>query len=101
MKNYSGMTLWPFLLIAVKQDVTDKVFINHENIHAVQQRELFIVFFYLWYGIEYLRHRCVKPHDQAYRSIVFEKEAYAMQQQLNYLEKRNLFAFINFYKTRS
>ena len=94
LKKYNGMTLWPFLLVAPSQDPKNQVFMNHERIHAVQQRELLLLFFYLWYGLDYLRHRVSKSHKAAYRSIIFEKEAYAMEQDLDYLKNRKPWAFL-------
>ncbi len=98
LKHYNGMTLWPFLLVSNRQDVSDKIFINHENIHAAQQKELLIIFFYLWYAMDYLRHRITKSHHAAYRSIVFEREAYAMESNMDYLKTRRTLAFLSFYK---
>lgn len=46
LKKFSGMTLWPFLLVSHKGKLKDVIFMNHESIHAVQQRELLILFFY-------------------------------------------------------
>lgn len=89
------MTLWPFLIVAREQDCSNRVFMNHEQIHAVQQKELLIVFFYLWYVVDYLRHRLTKSHHAAYRSIIFEKEAYAMEQDLAYLKRRKLWSFLS------
>ena len=49
------MTLYPFLLINKKYyaKLKSKDY-NHENIHAQQQKEMLIVFFYVWYLFEYL-----------------------------------------------
>jgi hypothetical protein len=96
LKNYRGMTLWPLLLVARDQDCEDPVFINHENIHAVQQKELLLVFFYVWYVLDYLKHRISKSHHDAYRSIIFEKEAYNMELDLEYLNTRKVWAFLSF-----
>jgi hypothetical protein len=98
LKNYHGMTLWPFLLVSKRQDVNDTTFMNHENIHAAQQKELLIIFFYLWYAVDYLRHRITKSHHAAYRNIIFEKEAYAMERDLHYLNRRKNWAFLSFKK---
>ena len=40
-------------------------------------------------------------HDQAYRNIVFEREAYARESDLDYLKKRSLWQFLNFYRDSS
>ena len=93
--------------------------VTHEFIHVVQYRELMVaslvltipmafvsawwtllipfVAYYLWYGIEWLVHfiRLKDPH-LAYRRICFEREAYENQNDLNYLESRSWFKFIQF-----
>ncbi|WP_245833683.1 hypothetical protein [Nonlabens spongiae] len=97
LKKYRGMTLFPLLLVSHEADVHDEVFINHERIHAAQQKELLIIFFYLWYVINYLLLRTKYDHHQAYRNIVFEREAYAMERNLNYLTDRKWWSFLKFY----
>lgn len=94
-KRFSGCAVWPFVFVKSEYLKNDKVFINHERIHLRQQLELLIVFFYLWYGIEYLVHLIrLKSKQAAYRSISFEKEAYANENDLNYLKKRSFWAFL-------
>ncbi|MCG2420356.1 hypothetical protein K8089_15125 [Aequorivita sp. F47161] len=96
-KNFSGITLWPFVILkhhALKEDV---VFINHESIHLRQQAELLLVFFYLWYGIEFLvRWFQYKNQYQAYRNISFEREAYNHEQNFEYLKNRKFLRFLKF-----
>ena len=71
--------------------------LNHEKIHTRQMLELFVIPFYLLYVIEWLV-RIVKYKDKvkAYRNISFEREAYANQNNLNYLKKRKLFSFTKY-----
>ena len=97
LKKYNGMTLWPLLLVSHSCNLKDDHFINHEQIHARQQKELLIVFFYIWYGVEYCLLRVRMKHHEAYRNIVFEKEAYSMESNLEYLRKRRYFGFLKFY----
>ena len=92
------MTLWPFLLIKHDRDLEDAIFMNHESIHAVQQKELGVLFFYIWYGVEYVFLFLKKwDHHKAYRSIVFEKEAYQMEKDLSYLKMRKFWGFVQLY----
>lgn len=50
---------------------------NHEKIHIYQQLELLIIFFYLWYVVEYYYwYIKLKDKNLAY-NICFEREAYA------------------------
>ena len=70
----------------------DKV-INHERIHTAQMRELFVIPFYILYVIEWLFRLAVERNfDRAYRSISFEREAYAHGNDLDYLNRRKHFA---------
>lgn len=53
VKNYVGIALWPFIIVKYKALKEDKVLINHERIHLRQQVEMVVVFFFLWYVIEW------------------------------------------------
>ncbi len=85
-KHFGGMTLWPFIILkdeALKQDAT---LMNHEEIHLVQQLELLIIPFYIWYGTEFLiKWAIYKDRYIAYRNISFEREAYDQESNLFYL----------------
>ena len=90
----NGITLYPFILLKKKHFKDDKVLINHEKIHLRQQLELLIIFFYLWYIIEYYYwYFKLKNSFMAYKYISFEREAYAMEDDLNYLETRKTWSF--------
>ena len=64
---------------------------NHERIHSAQQREMLFVFFYLTYLVEWLMR--LPMRGNAYRNISFEREAYANQRNLDYLEARRPYAW--------
>jgi len=91
--------------------------IQHEKIHAAQQTELIYLFFYLWYGLEWLfrfiyylfayipYRKLIRKTKQnyfssssysAYLNISFELEAIANESDINYLTNRNRFDFIKF-----
>ncbi len=94
--KYRGITLWPFIILK-KEYLTNKVLLNHEKIHLRQQIELLIFPFYLWYGIEFLiRYLQYKSWDKAYRNISFEREAYANEKNLEYLERRKFWGYLIF-----
>lgn len=65
--------------------------INHERIHTAQQREMLFVFFYLAYVIEWLVR--LPMRGNAYRNISFEREAYANEHNLEYLQSRRPYAW--------
>tara|TARA_R110000823_G_scaffold266883_1_gene386726 strand:- start:148156 stop:148482 length:327 start_codon:yes stop_codon:yes gene_type:complete len=96
-KKFVGIALWPFLLLKDSALKTDAVFMNHERIHLRQQTELLVVFFYVWYGIEYLiRLLRYRNHSTAYRNISFEREAYAKEQDISFLNDRSFWNFLQF-----
>ena len=96
-KNFNGITLWPFVLLKHPSLKTDVVFLNHEQIHLRQQAELLLVFFYLWYGVEFLvRWVQFKNRFKAYMNISFEREAYQHEADSDYLKKRKAYGFLKF-----
>jgi len=96
----AAITLAPFG-IYVKEKYLPKVnwrysyLINHEKIHWKQQLEMLIIFFYVWYFIEWLIRIFIST-SSAYRSISFEREAYDNEYDLNYLNKRKRFAWFKY-----
>lgn len=96
-KGFVGITIFPFIFLKKKTLKADKILINHEEIHLRQQAELLLIFFYLFYGLEwfikFLKH---KNGYLAYRNLSFEREAYHHEKDLNYLKKRKLWAFLKY-----
>ena len=99
----NGITIFPFIFLRESAFKENKILINHEKIHIRQQLELLIIFFYLWYVVEYYYwYFKLKNKHLAYRNISFEREAYAMEEDLNYLETRKIWSFcsnLNIIKT--
>lgn len=86
----SGWTLnlFGFFLTRNPESVTERT-INHERIHTAQMRELLYIFFYLFYGIEYIVRLALKCNAMAaYRSMSFEQEAYKNDRDMSYLKQR-------------
>ncbi len=97
-RGFRGLTLFPFVLVNTKKDLRDLVFLNHEKIHLRQQLELLIIPFYVMYLLEFLvKWMVLKNRFKAYKSISFEREAYENERNLNYLKKRKMFVFFNYY----
>ena len=119
-KGFLAMCLWPFLFIR-KENLKHFSWCdeNHENIHAYQQQEMFIVgdvlalilaflgfqwwslitlpLFYWWYLAEWIV-KCViycNPMT-AYKNVSFEREAYNNQSDMTYIDKRKMFNWLNF-----
>ncbi len=94
LPKISGIAIFPFILIRSKEPSI--TLINHEKIHIRQQLELLVVFFYIWYGLEWFIHYLkVQNFWAAYRMISFEKESYYHENDLNYLKNRKFWAFLN------
>nr|WP_315158131.1 hypothetical protein [uncultured Flavobacterium sp.] len=96
-KGYRGLTVFPFVLIKYRFDKENIVLVNHEKIHIRQQLELLVLPFFLWYFVEFaVRLLQYKNANLAYRNISFEREAYANEINLNYLETRSFFRFFKY-----
>lgn len=92
LRSTSAIALWPFILIRPNVERTPEL-IHHERIHLQQQLELLLIFFYLFYLVEYIFYRSKGfSHNKAYLSLSFEKEAFGHQSDIDYLKKRPLFA---------
>ena len=92
-KGFKAINLFGILFVR-KDAVLSDIDINHEKIHTEQMKELLFIFFYAWYAIEWIIR--LFGSGNAYRNISFEQEAYANEDNLNYLEERNHFSFLNY-----
>ena len=96
-KGFNGITLWPFVVLRKKELKDDVRLLNHERIHLRQQVELLVVFFYVWYGLEFLvRWFQYKNRYATYRNISFEREAYSNEKDLDYCKKRSFWRFFRY-----
>ena len=96
-KGFVGITLYPFIFLKRKDLKHDAELINHEKIHLKQQQELLIVFFFLFYLIEWtVKFLKYRNKFLAYKNLSFEREAYHNQDNLYYLETRKIWAFLNY-----
>lgn len=78
------------------------VLINHERIHTRQMLELLIVPFYLLYVAEWLvRTISCRNSKQGYFNTSFEREAYANEHDLNYLQHRPLMAWTRYLRKKN
>ena len=97
---FVGMTLYPFILWGCKRSERDPVHYNHELIHWTQQRERYVILFYIRYIYEHIKlsillgkqnEKFIKPKNAYYKRytrISFEWEAFQNESDLNYLAKR-------------
>jgi hypothetical protein len=94
----SGMAVFPLLLVNNKSLLTDAILINHERIHLKQQAELLVIPFYVLYLINYLINLAIYlNHHKAYLNIVFEREAYAKDADIGYLNSRKLYSWRRYF----
>jgi hypothetical protein len=76
--------------------------LNHEKIHLRQQLELLVIPFYVWYLTEYVIGLMkYKDRKEAYHNISFEREAYANENNLSYLNGRRLWDFTRYFSNHS
>jgi hypothetical protein len=80
-KGFSAITIWPFIFH--RGEISQST-LNHELIHARQQKELLLVGFYLCYLVEWI--------FKGYQDISFEKEAYGYEANSGYLKIRKPYA---------
>jgi len=74
--------------------------LNHEKIHLAQQLECILIGFYLIYLFNYLYNRFIKKqtHMKAYGELAFELEAYANDNNIEYLKSRPRYSWIKYFK---
>ena len=89
-----AITLYPFI---ISRDEMSADTLQHETIHILQQKELFVVFFYILYVWDWLVG-LIKYRDRqkAYFQIRFEQEAYDQMYKENYLTERKKFSWLNY-----
>lgn len=83
----AAITIFPFIFIHPDTKIT-KELINHERIHLIQQMELLVLPFYIWYLIALNR--------KGYWNISHEREAYENERNLNYLKTRRPYSFLKY-----
>ena len=89
---------WTFFCVIFVRDIERKDFqisyLNHERIHVAQMWDMWFIFAYLLYSVEFLIKLPLygfRP-KKAYRNISFEREAYANQDDFTYVFLRNKFS---------
>lgn len=97
-KGFGAINLFGVVFVRYGTKLSERT-IQHESIHTKQMREMFYLFFYLWYGLEWL-FRLVQYRNAmtAYYNISFEREAYANQNNSNYLNERKSWAWVRYLK---
>lgn len=101
--EYSTINL--FGILFTKRDTLSETTINHESIHTEQMKEMLYIFFYIWYGLEYiiirLFHLTKDGQHKTYRDISFEEEACNNDNNLDYLKTRKHYSWWKYIKPNS
>jgi len=98
--TYHGLNLFGIIFVQRRWGKMELHELNHELIHTRQLWEMAFIFFYLWYGVEFLvRWVQYRFHaEAAYYNISFEREAYANERNLRYLRERRLMTWTRYLK---
>ena len=87
--DVSAITLYPFILYSKAEEEVAEDTKNHEMIHIYQQRELWVLWFYILYVYYWLKNKLKgQANLAAYANIPFEVEAYRNQHDRDYLSSR-------------
>jgi putative methionine-R-sulfoxide reductase with GAF domain len=93
-KGFAAINLFGVLFVKKGAAITERT-VRHEAIHSRQMKELLYVPFYILYVSEWLV-KLPFYGKQAYYGISFEREAYANQNDGEYLKKRRFWAFVRY-----
>ena len=85
-KGFRAINLFGILFVRGNARICERT-IRHEAIHTAQMKEMLYIFFYLWYVVEWIIRLFMK--GDAYRNISFEREAYANDGNIDYLNVRS------------
>lgn len=88
--DVTAITLYPFIIYRSSKDQVSEVTINHESIHIEQQKELFVIPFYILYVYFWMKNKYWNKmsSQDSYFNIPFEKEAYSNHYNLSYIDQR-------------
>ena len=93
---WGAMTIWPFIFVQRKMTLT-KALVNHERIHIAQQIEMFWLFFFVIYVLEFIIKLFVyRSWYKAYKNISFEREANRNEDNFEYLLERDTWDWIHY-----
>ena len=90
LRGFSAINLLGILFVHPGVYLSQEL-VNHERIHTAQILEMGVVFFYIWYVVEWLVR--LPRRGNAYLNISFEREAYRHEWERDYLKHRRLYAW--------
>lgn len=98
VKNFDAINLFGFVFVRHGVRLDDQMK-RHEAIHTEQMKYMGYLFFYIWYGIEWLvRLAQYRNKQKAYFNVSFEREAYANDKHANYIRIRTRYAWTKYLK---
>ncbi len=92
-KKLAAVNLFGIVLAPKDAKISQRT-MTHEAIHTHQMKEMFFLFFYLWYLVEWLIRLFGKGN--AYHRIAFEREAYRHEHDKLYLKKRKPYNWVRY-----
>jgi len=93
LRGYVGFSFFIFIFVA-REAYDHDMIIRHETIHFKQQVEMLFIGMWIMYAFEMVRNYIkYKNFDKAYRNNVFEREAYANDEDEDYLKNRKFWAW--------
>lgn len=94
-----AITIYPFIIY---RDEPDDRSMNHERIHIIQQREMWVFAFYPLYYWYWLVNRFwyKDSGSEAYYNIPFEREAYHNDENFSYIKTRPRHAWKKYFHPR-
>jgi hypothetical protein len=105
-RNAVGWFFFPFIFINRKEPhpidnanwIKWHKTVNHESMHYWQCVELLVIgFSIIYFGHFFWNYIKYGNYSEAYRNVVYEREAYHNQYDLKYLETRKLFSFMEYF----
>ena len=101
--NVTGIAIFPFVILRerYKHDPQYQyarvMLLNHERIHFYQQIEMLVIPYYIAYVIEYIiKYIMIGDSYEAYKSVSFEREAFQNEQDLDYVEYREMYSWTRY-----
>ena len=93
-----AITLYPYIIIKDEESIDSKSsLLRHELTHLAQQKELFLIGFYILYVYYWIKGLFIyRSFQQAYSQIPFEREAKANEDKRLYFMYRKKFAWKNY-----
>lgn len=106
--GYDAINMFGILFVNTKNypySTINRIVYNHESIHTAQMKEMLYIFFYIWYVIEWFiklfKYGDSTGGKSGYSETSFEREAYANENNDNYLDIRKHFAWFKYIRLKN